>query len=151
MDLAKRGPVDETELLVHVDLLTPFADASISSERDVAARIHSRAFANYPGVELFRDCAQLKALTLRVPRITTLRRWLVRSAEQDKRTVPTVMARLYSDAFDDAGYLALYNAWDQYLAELPNVTRWDVSELMDGHGYSVVRAGMGVEHRDGAV
>jgi len=139
MDLANGGFADAKELLVHVDLLTPFADLSISSEHDLATQVQAKVFAQYPGVELFKDCSQLKVLTLRVPRITTLRRWLRRSAEQDKKHVSTVTARLYSDAFGEAGYLALYNAWDQYLAELPNAIRWDVSESLDGRSYSVVR------------
>src|SRR5690606_17078045 len=151
MDLANRYPDDSEELLVHVDLLTPFADLSISSEQDLATKIQARVFAEYPGVEWFRNCTQLKVLTLRVPRITALRRWLWRNAEQDRKSVPTVMAGLYSDAFEDEGYMTLYSAWDRYLAELPNVTSWDVSESPDGHSYSVVRAGVIVEDRDGAV
>jgi hypothetical protein len=139
MDLATHEPADAGELLVHVDLLTPFAELSIFSEHDLANKIQPRAFAEYPGAELFRDCAHLEVLTLRVPRITTLHRWLRRSAEQDRKSVPTVMAQLYSDAFGDAGYLALYDAWDRYLAELPNVRSFDVAESPDGRSYSIVR------------
>lgn len=138
-DLVNLNPAESEELLVHVDLLTPFADLSISSEQDLADKIQATVFAEYPGVEWFKGCTELKVLTLRVARTTTLRRWLRRSADQDRKSVPTVMTGLYSDAFGDKGYLALYSAWDRYLAELPNATSWNVFESQDGHGYSVVR------------
>lgn len=140
MDLANHEPGGANALLVHVDLLTPFTELSISTEQDLANKVQASVFAAYPGVTLFEKCDELKVLTLRVPRITTLRRWLRRSAEQDRNYVRTIMARLYSDAFGDAGYLALYDAWDRYVAGLSNATSWDVFESVDSHSYSVVRA-----------
>ncbi len=140
MDLAEQGPADAQALLVHVDLVTPFADLLIASERELAREIQPSAFAEFPGASLFCECAELEILTLRVPRIVTLQRWLRRSAEHGRGTVRTVMAQLYSDAVGESGYSALYDAWDQYTAGLPNATSWNVSESSDGRSYSISRA-----------
>lgn len=139
MELASSHLADTRELLVHVDLLTPFADLSISTELDLVSKVRSSAFEEYPGTELFRNCAQLNVITLRVPRITTLHRYLRRTAEQGKKSVPTVVAGLYSDALGSSGYSALYDAWDEYVTGLPNAKCWDVTECSDGYSYSLVR------------
>lgn len=139
MELANSDLAHARELLVHVDLLTPFVDQSISTKYDLAGKVHSRGFEEYPGVALFRNCAQLNVLTLRVPRITTLHRYLQRTAEQGRNSVPTAVAGLYSDALGDSGYSALYDAWDQYVTGLPNARCWDVIESADGCSYSLVR------------
>jgi hypothetical protein len=139
MELANRDLADEKEWLVHVDLLTPFADQTISTKNDLVSKVHSRAFEEYPGTALFRNCAQLNVITLRVPRLTTLHRYLRRTAEQGRKSVPTVVAGLYSDALGDSGYSALYHAWDQYVMSLPNAKCWDVIESSDGYSYSLMR------------
>jgi hypothetical protein len=139
MELANRDLADAKELLVHVDLLTPFADQSFSTTHDLVSKVHSRAFEEYPGAALFRNCAQLNVITLRIPRITTLHRYLRRTAEQGKNSVPAVVAGLYSDALADSGYSALYEAWDQYVTGLPNAKCWDVIESSDGYSCSLVR------------
>ena len=143
MDLADQEPAEAEELLVHVDLLTPFADQPISSEEELRSTVQSRAFSEYPGTSLFRDCTELAVLTLRVPRITTLRRWLQRSAEQGRTNVRRTAAQIYSDAFAETGYSSLYDAWDEYVAGLPNATNWNVFESADGRSYSVIRADAG--------
>ena len=140
MELADQVLPDDRDLLVHVDLVTPFADLLISSEQALASRLHAKAFSEFPGAELFKNCAELKVLTLRIPRTTTLRRWLRRSAEQGRDTVRTVMAQLYSDAMGETGYSALYDAWDRYTASLPNATTWNVLESSETQNYSLVRA-----------
>jgi hypothetical protein len=127
-------------MLVHVDLLTPFADLTITSERELVNMIQPQAFSTFPGASKFDDCAELIVLTLRIPRTTTLRRWLRRSVEQGRDSVRTVMAQLYSDASGEAGYSGLYDAWDRYIAGLPNATSWNVIENEGNSTYSVVRA-----------
>jgi hypothetical protein len=46
---------------------------------------------------------------------------------------------MYSDASGEVAYAALFDAWERYVATLPNVDRWDVFETADGLSYSVVR------------
>lgn len=139
MDLANLASPISTDLLVHVDLVTPFAELLTHSEQELQERLQPSAFAEYPGASLFRECPELKVLTLRAPRILTLRRWLRRCAAQGRVTVPTVMTQLYSDASGEAAYAALFDAWDRYVAALPNAEAWDVFETADGVGYAVVR------------
>jgi hypothetical protein len=139
MELANLTLSSSTDLLVHVDLVTPFAELIAPSEQELRDRLRPAAFAEYPGASLFRECADLQVLTLRAPRILTLRRWLRRSALHGRATVPTVMAQLYSDASGEAAYFALFDAWDRYVAALPKAEAWDVLETADELSYSIVR------------
>ena len=140
MDLAGQTTIDSRDLLVDVDLLTPFVHQTTSSEQQLVSMLQPQAFSEFPGASLFDGCAKLTVLTLRVPRNSTLRRWLRRSVEQGRDSVRTVIAQLYSDALGEAGYSRLYDAWDQYITGLPNATRWNIFEARDSGKYSVVRA-----------
>jgi hypothetical protein len=140
MELGEHRPTDADELLVHVDLLSPFVDPAVSSAEELRERIKPDAFAEFPGASLFSDCSDLRVLTLRVPRVVTLRRWLGRSIELNRSSVRTIMAQIYSDATGDAAYSALYDAWNQYIAGLPNALAWNVYESSGGQAYSIAPA-----------
>ena len=140
MELGEHRPADAGELLVHVDLLSPFVGLMLSSVEELCARMKPEAFGEFPGASLFSDCSDLRVLTLCVPRIVTLHRWLGRSIELERSSVRTIMAQIYSDATGDAAYSALYDAWNHYIAGLPNAATWNVYESSGGQTYSIAPA-----------
>jgi hypothetical protein len=140
MDLADEDFADAKDILVHVDLMTPFADLTVSSEKELASAIQPGAFEAFPGTSVFRDCARLVVLTLRVPCATSFRRWQQRGAEQGRSNIRPVMAHIYSETSGEDSYAALYDAWDQYIDKLPKAAKWNIFESPDGSRYSVVRA-----------
>lgn len=137
MELRNFAPGDSRELLVHVDLLTPFADSEPATTEVLCSRMSAAMFEQYPGAAWFRQCRDLQILTLRVPRVVTLRRWLDRCVARQETTCRRIMAQLYSDAAGEAGYAALYAVWEDYVAGLANATAWNVSETHDHQAYVI--------------
>ena len=52
MDLASQTTSDSRDLLVHVDLLTPYVGLTIASEQQLVSMLQSKAFSEFPGARL---------------------------------------------------------------------------------------------------
>ena len=118
-------------LLVHVDLVTPFAHLADTGKPLAIEALDAQTFTRWPGAERLEHCSELHVLTLRIPRSVTLQRWRDRCAARGRPETPFIAAELYG-GHDDARYDALYAAWDRYVGGLRGARRWEIADAAAG-------------------
>lgn len=128
MDLDQVSGTEET-VLVHLDMVTPFAEARFGAGDDMSEQISASRVWDYGQSCFLKGGTRTHILLLNVPRKVALRRYLDRKIRNNEMEVRTTLMQLYSDAYGDGPYKQLYIAWDGVWDDLPCPTLWDVSEM----------------------
>ena len=127
-------------LVVHVDIFTPFANILLSQKEDLLKAISVETFQSYAQVALLKQANLVKIVTIQPPRSLIFQRWLNRCVQQKSPLVRTLLTQIYSDVFGEELYQKLYQVWDEFSADLPNVMRWQADEHeLEGYKLSKMR------------
>ncbi len=140
MELGRFAGKTHQELLVHIDIFTPFSDVLLMpSEKEISESLSLEKFLDYPNASLLQQAHNVYVFTICGQREIVFRRWLERCAGQKSRLVRTLLTQIYSDVYGDEPYQQLYAVWDQFTASLPNVKRWNVFESeTEDEGYLIL-------------
>lgn len=135
MDFANFAGKTNQELLVHVDIFTPFSELLLMpSETSICDSLSLKTFWDYPNTPLLTQAENIFVFTIRTKREVVFRRWLERCVEQKSKLVRTLLTQIYSDVYGERPFQQLYAVWDEFTSALPNVKRWDVFETKpDGY------------------